>query len=944
MLGLPLAFTVPAVLLCLLGLPVLYYLLRITPPRPEQVPFPPLKLILDLKPKDETPVRTTWWLLLLRLALAALLILAMAGPIWNPRHILTPGRGPLLVLLDDGWPAAPDWATRMTTASDQIGAAGAENRLTALALTSDGARDIAPDDSAKLVEQLRARKPQPFVPDRMATLGAVQKFLSAHSDANIVWICDDLDVGGGRAFAAALAAASPHVTVLTGRHADLAIASTENAAAGLTAHLLRRDTGGVQSGKLVALDLKGLSLGEAPFDFGTATETQAHFDLPIELRNEVSRVAIRDEHSAGAVSLLDSRSKRRRVGIVTGTSADEAQPLLNPAYYLTKALSPFAEVRQAHGDEDPIISLLDENVSVLVLADVGVTSQAAHDRLVKFIEDGGILLRFAGSRLAAADDDLIPVTLRRGGRILGGSLSWDKPKQLQTFDKDSPFFGLPVPADVTVSRQVLAEPEPGLVGKTWAALSDGTPLVTEVSRGKGVIALVHVTADTGWSNLPLSGLFVDMLRRIVDLAGTTAVAPDDPAKATAAGVQKDTGALAPHLILDGFGVLGAPPVTAQSIHANDTNVASLDHPPGFYGPTAALIAVNPLQPNDTLKPLDLSNLSLTRNSFEEDHPIDAKPWLLLVAALLALADALASFWLSGAFRGRLRTAASALALIAILALPQAFPHPAQAQTQAQTAPGQQNLPAVPPRDMDAALQTRLAYVVTGDPQVDEISRQGLTTLSWVLQQRTSITPGDPMSVDPAHDDLAFYPIIYWPIVAGRPQPSQEAITHIADYMKRGGTVIFDTRDALTARRDGPPTPEALWLRQLLSGVDVPELEPVPKNHVATRTFYLIDSFVGRYSNGETWLEALPPETPDEANRPARAGDSVSPILITQNDLASAWAIDRMGQPLVPLTPGAPAMQREMALRGGVNLVMYALTGNYKADQVHAKALIERLAR
>jgi len=940
MFGLPLAFTVPAVLVCLLGLPILYYLLRVTPPRPTQVPFPPLKLILDLKPKDETPIRTTWWLLVLRLALAALLILAMAGPIWNPRHILTAGKGPLLVLLDDGWPAAPDWATRIATASDQIGAAGAENRLTAVALMSDGAREITPEDSTKLVEQLRAHKPQPFIPDRMVMLSAVQKFLGAHSDANIVWISDDLDTGNGRAFATALANASSHVTVLSGHHTDLAVASTENAAAGLTAHLLRRDMSGKQTGKLVALDLKGLSLGEAPFDFGAATETQARFDLPIELRNEVSRVAIVDEHSAGAVSLLDSRAKRRRIGIVTGTSADESQPLLSPAYYLTKALSPFAEVRQAHGDEDPVVSLLDENVSVLILADVGVTSEAAHDRLTKFVEDGGILLRFAGVRLAAADDDLIPVTLRRGGRILGGSLSWDKPKQLQAFDKNSPFFGLAVPPDVTVARQVLAEPEPGLVGKTWAALSDGTPLVTAVNRGKGVIALVHVTADTSWSNLPLSGLFVDMLRRIVDLSGTTAAASDAAGTANAPGSQKETSALTPHLILDGFGVLGPPPVTAQSIHANDANVASLDHPPGFYGPTAALIAINPLQANDTLKPLDLSNLPLAHNSFEEDHPIDAKPWLLLVAALLALTDALASFWLSGAFRGRLQAAASAVALIAILALPQFASHPAHAQQ----APGQQNLPTVPPRDMDAALLTRLAYVVTGDPQVDEISRQGLTTLTWVLQQRTSITPGDPMSVDPARDELAFYPIIYWPIVAGRPQPSQEAITHIAEYMKRGGTVIFDTRDALTARRDGPPTAESLWLRQLLTGVDVPELEPVPKNHVATRTFYLLDSFVGRYANGETWLEALPPETPDDANRPARAGDSVSPIIITQNDLAGAWAIDRMGQPLVPLSPGANTMQREMALRGGVNLVMYALTGNYKADQVHAKTLIERLAR
>ena len=161
-------------------------------------------------------------------------------------------------------------------------------------------------------------------------------------------------------------------------------------------------------------------------------------------------------------------------------------------------------------------------------------------------------------------------------------------------------------------------------------------------------------------------------------------------------------------------------------------------------------------------------------------------------------------------------------------------------------------------------------------------------------------------------------------------------------MKDGGTIVFDTRDALTSRPNGPPTPEAAWLRQLLAGVDVPELEPVPRDHVITKTFYLIDGFVGRTTIGQTWIEALPPdEVSDPATRPARAGDGVSPIIITSNDLAGAWAVDRTGEPLYPLVPGGNR-QRELALRGGINLVMYALTGNYKADQVHVKDLLERL--
>ena len=139
---------------------------------------------------------------------------------------------------------------------------------------------------------------------------------------------------------------------------------------------------------------------------------------------------------------------------------------------------------------------------------------------------------------------------------------------------------------------------------------------------------------------------------------------------------------------------------------------------------------------------------------------------------------------------------------------------------------------------------------------------------------------------------------------------------------------------------GPTTPGQAWLKTFLKDIDLPPLEPTPRDHVVTKTFYLLESFVGRTENGATYIEALPPDTEKEG-RPARAGDGVSPIIIASNDLAAAWAGDQGGDGLYPLDPGGPR-QREMALRGGVNIVMYTLTGNYKADQVHVPELLERL--
>jgi hypothetical protein len=385
--------------------------------------------------------------------------------------------------------------------------------------------------------------------------------------------------------------------------------------------------------------------------------------------------------------------------------------------------------------------------------------------------------------------------------------------------------------------------------------------------------------------------------------------------------------------LNGFGVLGLPPPQAEPIRDNFSGVGDSLHPPGFYGARESLRAVNVLAAGDQLAPANYAQLVVHDGALAIAPPIDLRRWLLPAALIGLMIDALVSLWLAGGAQLRRKGALAALALVAALGLPGA-----SQQTKAAEAP------PISDRDMDAALSTRLAYVVTGDASVDETSKLGLTALTRVLGSRTSAELADPVALDPARDELAFYPLIYWPIVAGSPQPKPEARTRIAAFMKNGGTMLFDTRDALTAHPGGPPTAETLWLRALLQGVDVPELEPIPHDHVLTKTFYLLDRVVGRTAIGQTWIEALPPPDPDDrAHRPARAGDSVSPIIIASDDLAAAWAEEVDRRPLYPLIPGG-ARQRELALRSGVNLVMYTLTGNYKADQVHAKDILERLTR
>ena len=509
-------------LLGLLSLPLLWWLLRVMPPRPRRIEFPPTRLLFDIAPKEETPSRTPWWLTALRLLAAALLILAAAGPIWNPRTGIAGSHAPLVILLDDGWSAASSWDVRIKAADELIANADNDRRGVALVPLSEPARDITimPAGAARVA--LRQLTPKPYSIERVETLPTIGRFLKATGDCEIAWLSDGVDTGRGAEFLEGLGKTiGDHALTIFegGAPSALALVAAENAAAKMTVKVLRTG-GGVAAGVVRAIDLKGSPIGEARFGFAPQDrETEAAFDLPVELRNDIARLEIAGERSAGAVQLLDKRWRRRAIGIVSGSTNDTAQPLLASTFYLTRALAPFADVRLGDrgAPQQAITQFLDQKLPMMVLADVGTLSPEIRERINAWIEQGGVLVRFAGPRLAQADDDLVPVKLRRGGRSLGGSLTWEKPQHLAAFAADGPFAGLAVPKDITVNRQVLAEPDAVLATKSWASLEDGTPLVTGERRGKGMVSLFHVSADMRWSDLPMSGTFVEMLRRIVDM-------------------------------------------------------------------------------------------------------------------------------------------------------------------------------------------------------------------------------------------------------------------------------------------------------------------------------------------------------------------------------------------------------------------------------------------
>jgi hypothetical protein len=467
-----------------------------------------------------------------------------------------------------------------------------------------------------------------------------------------------------------------------------------------------------------------------------------------------------------------------------------------------------------------------------------------------------------------------------------------------------------------------------------------------------------------------------MLRRLSTM-GTIGAASGEGAASTDASAStdpNDSNVLAPLKTLDGLGALRSPPPTAEPIKTSEleTISPSFEHPPGYYGQAATPRALNVLTPKSTLVPFPSLPSTVTRLSYDNAASTDLKPTLLGIALGLLFADILAVLilqagGLAGLFSRRPRPRSGTAAAIVLAALayaasppsvraqdfsPQDFQQPeiqqldsfapSRVPSSAEVVrPG--NLSAADKAAIDATGKVTIGYVLSGDRETDETSRVGLEGLGRVLETRTAVEPGAPAAVDIKKDEIAFYPILYWPVLENAEALPDAVMAKIDAYMKEGGLIIFDTRDYGQGGSSMLPLAGkgGSALQRLLSKLDVPPLEPVPENHVVTKSFYLLRSFPGRWDGGQLWVEATPNNEND--THKARVSDGVTSIMITSNDLAAAWALDERGRPLYPVVPGGE-MQREMAFRGGINIVMHALTGNYKADQVHVPALLERLGQ
>ncbi|MGD8326424.1 MAG: DUF4159 domain-containing protein [Sphingomonadales bacterium] len=909
-----LAFANPWLLMALISLPAIWLLIRAIPPVPKNQLFPAIRLLRNLEDVEPPTASTPWWLLLLRLLIAALIILALAEPIFNPKKPL-PGTGPIALIMDQSWTAANQWNKAQDAALELTEEAERQDRTVLLLPTAapaggwregDENQFLSPLPAREAASRLRAAEPHPW-PSDLATLETWLPSLELN-ETSFFWVSDGLSHKNQDAVLDLLER-SEKVTFLKLKNESIAFRQVALNGLDFDLSLVRADASQTVKITVDALRQDGRLLGQTELSFRAGqTGAQGRLVLPPNVRSQVARLEITGQDHAGAVYLLDASSSRPLVGLIDTDTAELRQPLRSARFYLSRALSPYSALREGN-----ISELLDQNVSILILSDSGRLTDEDESQILAWVENGGVFLRFAGPKLASEDpinrdsDPLLPVTLRLGERAVGGALSWSSPQKLGPFSEQGPFYNLTPSDEVTVTRQVLAQPSLDLSNKTWARLEDDTPLVTAKSQGLGRIILVHTTATPDWSNLALSGTFVDMLRQILPLAQTKAVP-----------VEKGSGLLKAERHLDGFGRLRAPQDIAGRIDAKGSiPPASARHPAGYYGSGAYNLALNltgikgPIDPRFEFTALGARALNLPQRDMNStsERPLTAP--LFLIALILLALDLLVSLGL----RGHLKPALSVMALFLIL-------QPVEGRAFQST------------EIADGASSVQLACVESGRARIDRICMEGLTGLSLTLRRRTSVWPGDPVLVRPDNPNLGLYPVLYWPVLEDAAPLSDAAVSNISQYMQRSGLVVFDTGVGITSNRALPQ--DSAEIRAALTGLvgrlNLPPLEILNDQHVLSHSFYILDRFPGRLVGRQTWVEA------------GTRGDSgrVSTVIIGGNDWVSQWSLDRSNLNTTPDFSGG--RQRELATRFGVNTVIYALTGTYKSDQVHLPALIERVGR
>lgn len=888
-------FVHPLFLGLLAVVPLLWWLMRILPPPVRKIYFPTAFLLKDIAAEEITASRMPWWLIALRALAIVLFILAFAHPILSSRQMIAGGEGDILLVFDNGWASASHWNERMQQAQRVLEKAAQSKKSVIILPTASRAEGeqlsfINAIDHDQAKSFLSSLKPMPWSVDHAASAAAFQSIQKNNRISQAVYISEGLTLSGTDDFLNAMQS-NVGLTYIDMDRINQPVVfyrdDSKKKTLSFTAKRLGPDQNAVIPVRAFSEDGSLLDKSEISFR-GGETSADYSWNMPQDIALRATRFEAGAGDMASAVFWQVNKASSQ-VGILSNGNERAGNSILDENYYLRRALQEKFTVHSGTLD-----LLLQKDIAVLVWPDSAILQADDAASLQQWVENGGRLIRFSGVNLLAQaeSDPLLPVELRRDERVMKSGLTGQEPLHLKDISADTALSGMEIPKDVTVTRQALAVPTPDVFEKTWISLEDGTPFVTAGKKGKGDIVLIHTTAGPSGSTLCYSGFYVEMLERLASNAGLYSAQADVSDKLV---LQRK---------MDGFGRL-------ESVSTREKETAAIsaaafspspETPPGIYSDGRTETIFNLSDRLGMMMPLRDIPSDATRLSLDHAEDGAIRQNLLLTAFILFFADVILRLLIIRNFNIKKIIPAAALMALCISA-------PAMAQTS--------------PLPSELTSGVYVGHLKTGDTQLDNLAQRGLEGLKEVVRMRTTIDFRGVVAVDPENDDLSFYPVLYWPLSNRQTPFTIKAMRSLQNYMRQGGLLVIDTRD-------GNSGSGMDHMRRMLSMIAVPALMPVPENHILGRSFYLLQEYPGVLNSQDVWVE----KEPDPNN------DSVTSLLIGHEDWAAAWSFDENDRLRFAITPGGE-MQREMSYRFGVNMMMMALAGNYKSDQIHVNEILKR---
>ncbi len=894
------SFANPLALWAIGSLPLIYLVVKTFPPAPKSFNFSSLYLLKSISSDTITRSKCPIWLLIFRILLILVIIIYFSKPFINSSKLDNKIEN-YFVFLDAGWSTASEWENYKDTLLEiMLEAKKLNKKFYLLRSNPDKERDstIMFQSTNQLSDYLNEQPPSPWQFNLDKTINKLDK-TKFKKNTRYFYILSDFDYyPNEKRISSIIKEKYPNIEIINLVSRIKVLDKPSIIADNIEIKVKRLGNFFSEDQfylKMVSKD--GQVIYYKNYNFKKNDHTVIIREkFPLSLINRLEKIEIVDQNHAAGKFYFDDLNKKKIIGIVSEIIDYKENPLLSSVYYIKKAL----------GNENKIIinnleNLISANIDILILPDVGLIEEKLSIILKKWISNGGLLIRFSGPKLAKEYTNFITTEKTyKKIRFLGGQLSWEDEPIIESFPDNSIFRGLEIPDDIVIRKQLMLDFKGNQKYTVLGSLKDGTPLITSKEYDKGKIILFHFTANNDWSNIPITNLFVEMLYRTTLF---NSIRKNDSLEEVKM-----------KYFIDGFGKIQKPDkiikikdgIKLQKSHPSPKNI------PGIYENDELSIALNlsgNLKYDQFVKE---SYKNTTEEVFFKKSISDLSKIFLYLIIIFSIVDIIATLMIK-INSNILKTFKKKIGYLSMFFLLFCFIK-------------NDNLKA-----NDYFNETYLAYVKSANENKNKITKRGLNTLSEVLDRRTSISPRGVIEVDIEKDEIFYFPFLYWPIGKTLPDLSARTITKVKDYLFKGGIIFFDAYEIKINNSSDSKNLKKMvsFLRKINSN----ELINIDKKHTLSKSFYLLNSFPGRWNKNLILTD----------KNDKRINDGVSSIVLGFNDWASAWALDENNYPIYPVVPGGEK-QREFAYRVGVNITMYSLTGTYKNDQIHSKSILERLKR